>query len=188
MFQKTAASKEVILPDDALVRHAKQGPANFQPLYEAYFSRIYMFILYRVADKDTAGDLAQQTFLNAMLNIQNYEMRGVPFSSWLYRIALNQCNAYYRKAKRERTIVLEEKHMEDLVEELIDTESMDEWKQSLPRVLGELKAADLQIIELRFLDGRPFREVGEILGISENLAKVRTYRVLDRMKKMLTTI
>ncbi len=147
MFQKSAENKEDVLPDDALVRHAKEGPANFQPLYEAYFRRIYLFILYRVADKDTAGDLAQQTFLNAMLNIRNYEMRGVPFSSWLYRIALNQCNEHFRKTKRERSIVLEEKHMEDLVEELIDTETMDEWKKNLP--LEEKPAASPGRVEGR---------------------------------------
>jgi len=187
MFREAPENTEVTLPDQELVRHAKRDPAHFRPLYEAHFKRIYLFILYRVADKDTAGDLAQQTFLNAMMNIHRYELRGVPFSSWLYRIALNQCNEYFRKTKRARTVVLEEKHVEDLVEELIVTETMDEWKKELPRVLDKMEAGDLQLIELRFFEGRPFREVGEILGITENLAKVKTYRILDRMKKMLTT-
>ena len=83
MFREAPENTEVTLPDQELVRHAKRDPAHFRPLYEAHFKRIYLFILYRVADKDTAGDLAQQTFLNAMMNIHRYELRGVPFSSWL---------------------------------------------------------------------------------------------------------
>lgn len=184
MFQKTV-NKGVIFPEDELVRHAKQGgPQAFRPLYETYFKRVFLFILYRVGDKDTAGDLAQQTFLNAMVNIHRYELRGVPFSAWLYRIALNQCNEYFRKTKRARTVVLEDEHVENLVEELTSDVTLEEWRDYLPTVLARLDPADLQVIELRFFDGCPFKEVADILGVTETLAKVRTYRILDRMKKM----
>jgi RNA polymerase sigma-70 factor (ECF subfamily) len=184
MFQKSPPPEADVHSEDELVRHAKKGAVAFKPLYEAYFRRIYLFILYRVGDRDMSSDLTQQTFLNAMVNIHRYEIRGVPFSSWLYRIALNQCNEYFRKTKRARTVVLEDDHLANLADELKPEESMEELMENLPTVLANLDSEDLQVIELRFFDGRPFKEVADILGITENLAKVKTYRILERMKKM----
>jgi len=183
MYQKVRV-KDVLTEEEWILR-AKQDPAAFRALYESHFKRIFLFILYRVGDKDIAGDLAQQTFLNAIGSIQHYELRGVPFSAWLYRIALNQCHAYFRKTKRSRTIVLEDFHLENLADEIIG-DQLNDWKEALPDVLGKLNENDLQIIELRFFEERSFREVGDILGITENLAKVKTYRILERMKQMFT--
>ncbi|NJM24973.1 MAG: sigma-70 family RNA polymerase sigma factor [Bacteroidia bacterium] len=61
---------------------------------------------------------------------------------------------------------------------------MEEWQLRLPFILEKLKPEELQLIELRYMESRPFKEVADILGISENYAKVRTYRVLDKMKKL----
>jgi len=46
----------------------------------------------------------------------------------------------------------------------------------------------MQLIELRFFEKNAFLEIGEIMGITENNAKVRTYRILDKLKQFLTKI
>ena len=46
----------------------------------------------------------------------------------------------------------------------------------------------MQLIEMRFFEQRPFKEVAEILGITENNAKVKSYRILQRMKKKLNSM
>jgi RNA polymerase sigma-70 factor (ECF subfamily) len=51
--------------------------------------------------------------------------------------------------------------------------------------LSRLEADDLELLELRFFENRPFKEIAEILAITENNAKVRTYRTLDKLKKLL---
>ena len=61
---------------------------------------------------------------------------------------------------------------------------MEELKLKLPHILERLKEEELEVIELRFLEGRPFKEVAEILGITETYAKVKTYRILEKMKKL----
>ncbi|CAN5369103.1 sigma-70 family RNA polymerase sigma factor [soil metagenome] len=166
------------------VNLAKTDPNAFKPLYELHFKRVYVFILRRVGDKDTAGDLTQQVFLKALLNIGKYEHRGIPFSAWLFRIALNQCTEFFRQSKRARTIVLEDGLVETLYEEITADQTRLEWETCLPSILEKLGADDLQVIELRFFEGNSFKEVGEVLGISETYAKVRTYRILDKMKKL----
>ena len=52
----------------------------------------------------------------------------------------------------------------------------------LKKAMQYLSEPDLLLIELRFFEERPFSEVGEIIGITENNAKVKTYRAIDKLK------
>lgn len=166
------------------IRQAGKDPDAFRPLYEAYFSKVFRFVLHRVGDKETAGDITQQVFLNALSHIRKFEPRGVPFSAWLFRIAINQVNFFFRTTKRNRVLFVDHTTIEPLYEEIMADQSMDDWLEKLPRILEKLDEEALQLVELRFFEGRPFKEIGGILGITENNAKVKIYRALDKMKKM----
>ncbi|MEI9918391.1 MAG: sigma-70 family RNA polymerase sigma factor [Bacteroidota bacterium] len=169
--------------EDAILK-SKTDPKAFRPLYEAYFKRILLFVLHRVGDKDLASDVTQQVFLNALSKIDKYQSRGLPFSSWLFRIASNQCNDFFRKNKKMRTVVLEDTNIRELYEDLTEEQSWSEWEKKLPGVLEHLSPDDLQLIELRYFEQRPFKEVSEIMGLTESNTKVRAYRILDKMKKI----
>lgn len=97
---------------------------------------------------------------------------------------MNECNDFFRKTKRQRLVILEDSHAEVLYEEMFGDDAMQELKTKLPIILTQLDEKELQFIELRFLEEKPFKEVAEILGVSENYAKVKTYRVLEKMKKL----
>lgn len=175
--------KEAVSEEESIKRSATD-PNAFRPLYEAYFKKIFLFILHRVGDKELTADLTQQVFLNALSNVHRYQFRGLPFSSWLFRIAANQCNDFFRNTKKMRSVVLEESNVQLLYEDLTADHSWDEWERRLPTVLEQLDPEDLQLIELRYFEKRPFKEVSEILGLTESNAKVRTYRILEKMKKI----
>lgn len=81
-------------------------------------------------------------------------------------------------------MVLEDGHVENLYDDMFGENIQEELRLKLPHILEKLKPEELQLIELRYLDGRPFKEVAEILNISETYAKVRTYRILEKMKKL----
>lgn len=177
-FTKRVAS------DEDLILQAKIDARAFRPLYEKYYKPIFLFVLHRTGNKDLSADLTSQVFLKAMVGLGKYAFRGLPFSSWLYRIAINECNSYFRKYKHARTVVLEDHHADCVYEEMFGENAAEELKRALPLILQKLRPAELQLIELRFLEGRAFKEVGEILNISETHAKVKTYRILDKMKKL----
>lgn len=168
--------------EEQLIREAQLDPNAFRPLYSSYYKPIFRFVLHRIGDKDLTADVTSQVFLKAMLNINKFSFRGLPFSAWLYRIAINECNDFFRKNKRERLVVLEEASVDQLYEEMFGDEALEELKARLPAILEKLAPDELQVIELRFLENRAFREVGEILGITETYAKVKTYRILAKMK------
>jgi RNA polymerase sigma-70 factor (ECF subfamily) len=162
-----------------------QNPENFRVLYERYYRSIFLFILHRVADKPATADLTSQVFFKALTNLSRYRFRGLPFSAWLYRIAVNECNDLFRREKRARYVVLEESVAENLYEEMFTADAKEELKERLPYALERLRPEELQLIELRYMENRPFREVAAILDITENNAKVKVYRVLDKLRKLL---
>jgi len=177
-------SPQQSVTEEEAIRKSATDPMAFKPIYESYFKRIFLFVYHRVGEKELAADVTQQVFLNALTNIHRYQFRGLPFSSWLFRIAVNQCNDFFRKTRKMRMVVLEDQHVRELYDDVTEQQSRDEWERNLPAVLEQLPPEDLQLIELRYLEQRPFKEVAEILGITENNAKVRTYRILEKMKKI----
>lgn len=182
-MKEDLAIQNQIINEEEVILNSIKNPENFRVLYDRYFRQIFLFILHRIGDKELAGDLTSQVFLKALTNLRKYQPRGLPFSAWLYRIAVNECNDFFRKNKRARVVVLDEIHSERLYEEIVEQDPLEDIKRLLPRVLEKLKYEELQLIELRFMENRPFLEVANILGITENYAKVRTYRILAKMKK-----
>jgi RNA polymerase sigma-70 factor (ECF subfamily) len=177
---------EQLLLEEELIKKAQANPASFKPLYEAYYKPIFLFVLHRIGDKELTADVTSQVFLKALLNIGRFRFKGLPFSAWLYRIAINECNDFFRKHKRERFVVLEDTSVILLYEEMFGEDRLDELKRKLPSILEQLSPEEFQVIELRFLENRPFKEVAEILSITETYAKVKTYRILDKMKNIFS--
>lgn len=167
-----------------LIRQAQQDPKAFRPLYEKHYKRIFVFILHRVGEKELCADITSQVFLKALMNIGKYRPAGVPFSAWLFRIALNETFDHLRKMNRQRYVSIDNVGVEKLHEELTADTTLVDLEEKLPHILGQLTAEEIQLLELRFFEQRPFREVAEILDITENYAKVRLYRLLDKMKML----
>ncbi|MEM0992448.1 MAG: sigma-70 family RNA polymerase sigma factor [Bacteroidota bacterium] len=166
------------------IKAAQSNPAHFRLLYNRYYESIFRFIMRRTADEMLSADLCSQVFLKAMENLHRYQFKGVPFSAWLFRIASNEVAQHFRNVQKSRVVSVEEHTLKEVEEELEEsTWELD--RQSLLHTLETLKEDDMQLIELRFFEQRPFKEIAAILNITENNAKVKTYRILQRMKKKL---
>ena len=167
------------------VQAAQRDPSMFNTLYERYFESIYLFIFKRTNDSGLADDICSQVFLKAMERLDKYVFKGVPFSAWLYRIASNEVAQHFRKAQKNRMVSIDDTNLSDMFEEF-DEEIAMPSQEVLVAALDNLKEGDLQLIELRYFEGLPYRDIAEILDITENNAKVRTFRILNRLKKKLS--
>lgn len=163
---------------------AKQDPEQFRGLYNRYYERIFLYVWQRIDDKEVAHDVTSQVFLKAMQNLYKYEFKGVPFASWLYRIAKSEVYTVLRKLQVQRTVNIDSVGMGDMVSEM-EEDPYAEWMPVLSAAVAELEEDDLQLVEMRFFEKRPFKEIADILDITENNAKVRTYRILEKLKKIL---
>jgi RNA polymerase sigma-70 factor (ECF subfamily) len=172
------------------IEAAKKDPRRFGVLYEKYYKQIFLFVYKRTSDEDVCADVVSQVFLKALSSLPKYQYKGVPFSAWLYRIASNEVNQHYRNQKGERTISIDQTQIDRVLGMMDENPQEDEATRSrfikvMLETVQELKPDEVQIIELRFFEQRPFKEISFILGITENNAKVKMYRILERLRKRL---
>ena len=165
---------------------AKLNPARFDVLYDNYYKSIFIFVHRRTGDEEVSADITSQVFLKALINIKKYEFKGVPFSAWLFRIAFNEINMYFRKSNASRVVSLEQNNINQIIQE-VQEEDNTQAQQRMMLALKQSDESDIQLIEMRFFEKRSFAEIGEIIGITENNAKVKVYRILDKLKKVLHT-
>ena len=184
MIEEKTQKKEESSDEEGLILKSQADSEAFRPLYEKYYKRIFLFVYHRIGEKAMTADITAQVFLKALLNIKKFSFRGLPFSAWLFRIALNECNDFFRKNKRIRLVSIEDGMIDHLHEELTAEARLEDLKRTLPDILQKLTTDELQLIELRFFEQRPFKDVADILGITETYAKVKVYRTLDKMKKL----
>jgi RNA polymerase sigma-70 factor (ECF subfamily) len=165
------------------IQKAQKDPECFGPLYKEYHEQIFRYIYQRMDDEDLAFDITSQVFMKALKNINKYEYRGVPFASWLYRIAKSELYQAFRDKKAERTVNVESLHLFEMAEEL-EEDSNELNKKQMMKCLSLLKENDMQLIELRFFEKRSFKEIGDILELTENNAKVKTFRAIEKLKQL----
>lgn len=165
------------------VQKAQQNPRHFRVLYERYHEPIFRFIYKRTLEESLSADLTAQVFLKALQNLSTYTYKGVPFSAWLFRIASNEIAQHFRKSNKKRVVALEENRVQDIEEEYEDKALLELNIEVLKEVIQDLKPPEVLLLELRFFEKRPFKEVADILEITENNAKVKIYRLLQKMKK-----
>ena len=170
--------------ENVLVEAAKKDPNQFAALYSKYYEQIFRFIYQRLDDKEQAFDSTQQVFIKALEKLPKYEFKGVPFASWLYRIASNEVVDLFRTQKAKRTVNIDSIYVYDIIEEIQESK-IDEYHDKIVNIIADLPEDELQLIEMRFFEKRAFKEIAEILNLTENNAKVKTYRILEKLKKTI---
>ena len=174
---------KTILWEEEQINKAKINPQYFAPIYSRYYDSIFRYIYKRVNEQEAAFDLTSCVFIKALSALNKYEFRGIPFSSWLFRIAKSEVYQSFRDKKVINLIHNDSIYYVEIEEEIF--KSKDDEFQLLKKCLENLKINELQLIEMRFFEKMSFREIGEDLGITENNAKVKTFRVLAKLKKNL---
>lgn len=176
-------SQEQLTNEHKVVEMAKKDPKKFDVLYNKYYEQIFRYVYQRMDDKEAAFDITSQVFMKAMINLHKYQFKGVPFSSWLFRIAMSEVYQSFKDKKSTRTVNVDTSNIEYMMDDM-EEESNEEMSEKLIDLIGELPELELQIIEMRYFEKRSYREIGEILDITENNAKVKAYRIVGKLKKM----
>jgi RNA polymerase sigma-70 factor (ECF subfamily) len=161
---------------------AIQHPQAFEPLYRRHFSAIYSYIRKSVGNQELAADLTSDVFYAAMVNLKQYKINAFGIRPWLFKIALNQLRMHFRKNAKAMHIPLSENHLMEFV--LIDQKvEANELRQILSNQLSQLSEEEQEFIQLRFVAECSFKELGAILNVSEDAAKMRMSRLLDKLKR-----
>lgn len=176
-----------------LVERACREPEAFSQLFDHYYGQIFGYALKRVANVEIAQDITSDVFFKALRNLKHFRCQNVPFSSWLYRIATNQINDYFREGKR-RTLAIEKisgatKASNPTIEtELLEAE--EELKKyedflSLHESISRLPIRYQEVITLRFFEKKQVKEIAQILGKPEGTVKALLHRGLEKLREMI---
>lgn len=174
------------LSEPELIKLAKKDMRYFEELYERNFDIVFRFLFKRLSgNEDLAGEITQKTFIKAMGALGKYEDRGYAFSTWLIRIAQNEANMYYRSSKKTVVIEITEIEVRPLISEIYElSEFKDEHYEMLIKLLNDLPDEQSDLIELRFLHEMSFKKIADIYNITEANAKMRVYRIIEKLRKI----
>lgn len=173
--------------EESLVRRAQKGESEaFEQLYEVHFDRIYRYMMIKLRNQMDAEDLTQQVFLKALRSISTYRWKGVPFSSWLFRIANNQVIDHYRKKNKENTLPLDERTISSTDDPVLLTEQRLRIEQ-LAVACEYLTEAQREVISLRFAGGLSVAETSGAMGKSNGAIKVLQHEALVKLRRILNS-
>lgn len=170
----------------SLIQQAVSGdPDAFAELYETYLDEVYRFIFYRVEDESVAEDLTSQVFLKAWDNIGRYQVRGLPFSAWLFRIARNIVIDYYRTRKEIAPLepgALTEPDPAANVAKEVEKRLQGEW---LRRMLQQLTEEQKEVLTLKFIHGLSTKEVAKVMKKRQGAIRALQMRGLQALADLI---
>jgi RNA polymerase sigma-70 factor (ECF subfamily) len=174
----------------ALVRQAQAGDkAAFETLVQRHQSRVFAVARGILKRQEDVEDIAQQVFVKAYFSLKRFDQRAA-FSTWLYKITVNECWDLLRKRK-SRPLVYESDFSEEQSRQYSavereasnapDTSDRLAMRQRLDELLGQLDKRDRAMLVLKEVEGFSVEEIAQTLELNANTVKVRLFRARRRI-------
>lgn len=173
-----------LINEKEIIAASKNDPNCFKPLYEYYYRSILQYILHRTNDIEDAADIASSVFYKALLNLKKYRDLSLPFGAWLFRIARNETMQHFRKKKKWRYVVLDNALLQNLTEEL-ETDNKETLLKATLMIIQSLDPDEIEILDLKYFQQKSYKEIAYILNASEGNLKVKTFRLLHKIRKKI---
>lgn len=156
---------------------------ELEKIYKQYFNYVYKYLLILSHDNDLTEEITQETFSIAIKEIDKFKGES-KISVWLCQIAKH---LYFKEMKRKKKMasILDEKIEE--VESKISIEEQIEFKDEKEKIYRKIEALDdntKEVMKLRLEADLSFKQIGDILGKTENWARVTFYRGKQKIKKV----
>lgn len=170
---------------ERLVATAKAGdPEAFGSLFDVYYGPVCRYVAARVGRPSDAEDLAQLVFVKALEALPRYELRGVPFGGWLFRLARNVVIDHVRTRREHVTldVIVEKSTDDDGPDELA---ALRQEMESVAHALRRLTPDQREAIELRFFAGLSAKEAAVAMGRQEGTVRGLQFRAIASLRREL---
>lgn len=173
-----------------LVDRARAGDtAAYEELVRRHQKRVFAIVGGILRRREDVEDVAQQVFLKVYLSLGRFDLRS-SFSTWLYKITVNECWDLLRK-KKARRLVYEADMGEEQARQVSGVEGdaagpadafqRAEARQLVERLLAHLPEEERLMLVLKEAEGFSVEEIGELLGMNVNTVKVRLFRARRKL-------
>jgi RNA polymerase sigma-70 factor, ECF subfamily len=158
----------------------------FRVLFETHKDRVYSIALRYAGDSAAAMDIAQDTFVKLLSNIQQF--RGdSSFESWLYRMVVNSCLDYHRRRRRflplmDEALDVFRSSKEGALSEMLREEQAERVQQ----VVAQLPEDQRIVVVLRYTEGRSYEEIADLLGCRRGTVASRLNRAHKALERRLS--
>lgn len=184
----------VNLTDEMLVKLYAEGDNNaFDIILDRYEEKVFSYIFFLVRSRDIADDIFQETFMKAIVTIQQgrYVENG-KFQAWIMRIAHNLIIDSFRQTRNENCVSNDEVNY-DLFNDMKLAEPNIETRMIREQILDDVKMLveylpqnQKTVVFMRYYQGLSFKEIAEITGVSINTALGRMRYALLNLRRMAT--
>lgn len=171
--------------DGQLIADAHRDPAVFVQLYRRHYDAVFRYCVHRLFQRQTAEDLTSDVFLKAVENFSSFKGNERQFRNWLYKIATNAVNSYFRKTARRNGFL--KRAREQANSQVADCGESAEKLALLKEAVFALKPRYQTIITLRFFENLKLTEIAEVLGNSPGTVRSQLARALAKLRKVLAT-
>ena len=186
------------LPDADVATLAKQGRESaFRELVRRYERPVFSLIFRMVRDRETAEDLAQDTFVRVLNHIDRYRPE-FKFSSWLFKIANNLTIDHLRKRQLDTVSIEGSPHaasaaeaeatsldVQSLGESPLDELESRELGTAIERAIARLRPEYRSCILLRHVEGRSYEEIAATLDLPLGTVKTYIHRARHELREAL---
>ena len=175
--------------DNEIISRVLQGDQQiFAELVKRYRHFVFTIALRYTTNREDAEEIAQDVFVKAYRSLADFR-RDSKFSTWLYTITTNTCSSFLRKKKMTIHSLANEKIFElvNSAEPAINGKEAEQKSKAvlMNRAICLLNAEDANIITLFYQGDQSLEEIGQIMGITSNAAKVKLHRARQRLKGKL---
>lgn len=185
-----AQLQEAKAQERRLIERAQQGDHDaFAALLQLHQRKVFSLIGHLVRPRAEVEDIAQQVFLKAYRALGRFNFRAA-FSTWLHRIAVNECYDYLRRQRAKKSSAANEIQVGELAEldrlaaarpAPADSARRAELCQVVEKLFQRLPVDDRLLLTLRELEGYSMEEIAGFLRLKENTVKVRLFRARQRL-------
>jgi len=185
------------LNEESLLRDIQNDPQKFGELYEAFYKNVFGYAFRRTTNYDVARDIAAETFLKAYVGISKFKWRNISVLYWLYKIATNEINKYFRsrKYKPESLHRVQEEYGVDLTdysnaesERIMLEEDLQRHREfvKIQKLITTLDTKYQDVISLRYFEQKSIKEIAVILRKREGTVKSLLSRGTEKLREHLT--
>ena len=169
----------------ALLQNESTQKQGFELVVRQYSEQLYWQIRRLVLSHEDANDLLQNTFLKAWVNI-DYFRAEAKLSTWLYRIALNECLTFLNKQRAEAKVSLDDPEA-DMVQRLESDSysSGDRIQRTLQKALMSLPEKQRMVFNLKYYEEMKYEDMSEIFGTSVGALKASYHHAVKKIEKFL---
>jgi RNA polymerase sigma factor (sigma-70 family) len=153
----------------------------FDTLFTDYKDWVFRLCYSYTRSETQAEDLMQECFSKVWLNLDSFQQKS-DIGTWIYRIAANTCLMQIRREKNNPVAYYE--HLQEKPSEETNQEK-EQQSESLYSAIAQLAEIDRLIISM-ILEDMPQKQIGEVLGITENNVNIKVYRIKKQLRELMS--